>query len=146
MQNQEHEKHPGLMKSVITNKCPHCRKGRLFIDSNPYHLKTSLDMPVNCPVCAQPYELQTGFYFGTGYVSYGLSVLFLMVSFVLWYVLIGISIYDNSVFWWLGICCTLLFLLQPIIQRLSRSVWIAFFVRFDPSAASRHKGPYPQVS
>ena len=90
-----------------------------------------MDMPEHCPVCGQKYELQTGFYFGTGYVGYALSVFFSVATIIIWTLTLGISIKDNSIFWWLGVNAALLLLLQPVLQRLSRSIWIAFFVRFD---------------
>lgn len=127
------KKDPGLMSSVLSNRCPRCRHGKLFLDPNPYHLKTTMRMPERCPVCGQLYELETGFYFGTGYVSYGLSVLFTGMFFVIWYFTIGISIKDDSIFWWLGVNAALLVVLQPLLQRLSRSIWIAFFVHYDPN-------------
>lgn len=123
-----------LIGSIITNKCPHCRQGNLFIEPNPYNLKDSMKMPEHCPVCNQPYELQTGFYFGTGYVSYALSVAILAASFVIWWFGPGFSLNDNSVFWWLGISSSILILLQPLLQRLSRSIWIAIFVRYDENS------------
>lgn len=88
-------------------------------------------MPERCPICGQRYELQTGFYFGTGFVSYGISVLLLGIIFVVWYFTLGFSYKDNSVFLCLGLSTAALILLQPVLQRLSRSIWIAFFVRFD---------------
>ena len=30
----------------------------------------------NCPVCSQKYDLEPGFWYGTGYVSYGLCGIF----------------------------------------------------------------------
>ncbi|MBS1688242.1 MAG: DUF983 domain-containing protein [Bacteroidetes bacterium] len=123
----------GLLSSVLTNRCPRCRKGSLFVNPNPYRLKTTMRMPEHCPVCGQAYELETGFYFGTGYVSYGLSVMFTAAFFVLWYFTLGISIKDDSIFWWLGVNALLLIILQPLLQRLSRSIWIAFFVHYDPN-------------
>ena len=122
-----------LLWSVVTNKCPHCRKGKLFVNANTYHLSTTMLMPESCPVCGQKYELQTGFFFGTGFVSYGLTVLFSAISFVVWWFTIGMSFSDNRVWYWLGINAGILLLLQPPIQRLSRSVWIAFFVKYDDS-------------
>ena len=122
---------PGLLASVFTNKCPHCRQGDLFMNSNPYALKTTMRMPEHCPVCGQKFELQTGFYFGTGFVSYALTVFLSGVTFVLWWFTIGMSIHDNKVWWWLGLNAALLIILQPPLQRLSRSIWISFFVRYD---------------
>jgi hypothetical protein len=99
-------------------------------------------MPEHCPVCGQPYELQTGFYFGTGYVSFALSVALLAVSFVAWYFTIGMAaaIDDYRLFWWLGLSTAALLITQPLLQRLSRSIWIAFFVRYD-----RNWSKAPQV-
>ncbi len=123
--------HPGLLWSIATNKCPHCRQGNLFINPNPYDLRSTMQMPEVCPVCGQKFELQTGFYFGTGFVSYGLTVLFSGITFVIWWFTLGMSVRDNRVLWWLGVNAAMLILLQPPIQRLARSVWIAFFVRYD---------------
>ncbi len=121
----------GALWSILNNKCPRCRQGNLFLDPNPYHLKSTMKMPDSCPVCGQRYELHTGFYFGTGFVSYALTVAFSAFTFVLWWFTLGISIQDNSIFWWLGTNAALLFLLQPLFQRLSRSLWITFFVRYN---------------
>lgn len=120
-----------LLYSVFTNKCPRCRQGNLFVDPNPYNFKSTMTMPESCPVCGQKYELQTGFYFGTGFVSYGLTVFMSAVTFVVWWFTIGMSAQDNRVIWWLVANAALLIALQPVIQRLARSVWIAFFVRYD---------------
>ena len=122
---------PGLIRSILTNKCPHCRKGDLFINPNPYDLKSTMKMPEHCPVCGQKFDLQTGFYFGTGFVSYGLTVLFSGLSFIVWWFTIGMGIRDNRVWYWLIANGMLLLLLQPPVQRLARSLWIALFVKYD---------------
>ncbi len=90
-------------------------------------------MPERCPVCGQAFELQTGFYFGTGYVSYFLSVLIILVTAALWFFTIGFSLTDNRLYWYLVSISSLLLMTQPVLQRLCRSVWIAFFVRYDPN-------------
>lgn len=123
---------PGLISSVLHNKCPKCREGNLFLSSNPYNLKKITDMPEHCPVCGQAMEPEIGFYYGTGYVSYGLSLMFCALSFILWVLTIGISLQDNRIFWWLGINTALMLIVQPLLMRLSRSIWIAFFVKYDP--------------
>lgn len=85
-----------------------------------------------CPVCNQLFELEVGFWYGTSYVSYALSVAITVASFIAWYVLIGMSINDNRFFWWMGIHIALLLILQPWIMRLSRNIWLYFFVKYDP--------------
>jgi hypothetical protein len=85
-----------------------------------------------CPVCGQPTEVEVGFYYGTGYVSYAIAVAYSVATFAAWWFLLGISIDDNSLFWWLGVNSVSLLLLQPPIQRISRSLWISWFVKYDP--------------
>ena len=91
-------------------------------------------MRETCPVCGQPTEIEVGFYYGTGYVSYALSIGVLATSFVAWKVLIGVtfSIDDNRIFYWMGTAFLLLFILQPVLMRLSRSLWLSWFVKYDP--------------
>jgi hypothetical protein len=91
----------------------------------------TMQMPDECPVCGQKFDLQTGFYFGTGFVSYGMTVLFSGLTFVLWWFTIGMGLHDNRIWWWLGANAALLVLLQPVIQRQARSIWIACFVPYD---------------
>ncbi len=74
-------------------------------------------MHEKCPVCGQPTEIEVGFYYGTSYVSYAIGVAFSVAVFVAWWVLLGISIYDNSLFWYLGVNSVLLILLQPVLMR-----------------------------
>lgn len=89
-------------------------------------------MNKKCPVCGQPFELEVGFWYGTGYVSYGLSIAISVATFVAWYILIGMSTKDNRFFWWMGINIGLLLLLQPWLMRLSRTLYLKFFVKYDP--------------
>lgn len=120
--------------SVLNNRCPRCRKGRIFKSQQPYKFKTNVNMHENCPVCGQPTEIEVGFYYGTGYVSYALSVAFLVTTFVAWKVLIGMtfSIDDNRIFYWMGTAFALLLICQPLLMRLSRSLWLSWFVKYDP--------------
>ena len=122
---------PSLFLSVMANKCPRCREGKLFKVPNPYNFKTTMQMPEKCPVCGQDFNLHTGFYFGTGYVSYAITALFSVLSFAIWWFTVGMSFSNNHIWWWLGINSGLLIALQPIIQRTARSIWIAFFVKYD---------------
>ena len=83
------------------------------------------------PLCGQEKEIEQGFYYGTGYVSYPLTVAFSVSTFVAWWVLIGMSVDDNRVFWWMGTNAILMILLQPYFIRLSRAVWLSFFVKYN---------------
>lgn len=117
--------------SVLNHKCPHCRQGNIFQDSGSFHLKSFMKMNDACSVCGQKTELEKGFYYGTGYVSYAITVAFSASTFVAWWVLIGFSVDDNRIFWWLVINAVLLILFQPYFMRLSRAIWLGIFVRYD---------------
>jgi hypothetical protein len=99
-----------------------------------------MKMPETCPVCGQPFEIEVGFYYGTGFVSYALAVAVSVASFIAWKLTIGMSLNDNRLFWWLGVNALLLVVSQPILMRLSRAIWIYFFVRYDPDWSRRPAG------
>jgi hypothetical protein len=114
-------------------KCPRCRRGTMFYYSNPWKLNKTLKMKDKCGECGQHFELEVGFWYGTGYVSYALTIALSVASLAAWWVLIGLSTEDNRFFWWLGLNSVALILLQPWIMRLSRVIYLYFFVRFDPN-------------
>jgi uncharacterized protein (DUF983 family) len=125
---------PNNLWSIVTMKCPRCRRGPMFNESNAFRkLKLShiFDMPENCPVCNQKYDLENGFWYGTGYVSYALAVAISVATFVAWFVLIGVSTEDNRIFWWLGLNILFLIVIQPWLMRISRVLYIRFFVSYD---------------
>lgn len=128
---------PNVILSVLQNKCPRCRRGHLFQFANPYDLKRFMRMNERCPRCGQPLDMEPGFYYGTNMVSYALAVVLSIISFILWAFLIGFSLQDRRFFWWIGVNAVLLVLLQPPLMRLSRSIWIYFFV---PYSANWDKG------
>jgi len=125
---------PSYVWSVLTNKCPRCRQGNLFETNNAYALKNSKYMQMHeyCPVCGQRTEIEVGFYYGTSYVSYLATVAFSVATGIAWWLLIGFSINDNRIFWWLGINSFLMIAMQPLFMRLSRTLWLSWFVKYDP--------------
>ncbi len=130
----ENKPKPNYYWSILAMKCPRCRRGAMYKDGNAYKsLKLSriFNMYDECPVCRQKYDLEQGFWYGTGYVSYALAVAVSATTFVAWLILIGISADDNRIFWWLGLNTALLVILQPWLMRLSRVIYIRFFVRYD---------------
>jgi hypothetical protein len=132
MMSAEKKDHkPGYLWSLLHHKCAHCRTGNMFKVPNAYRLKDFMKMHDSCPVCNQPMELEVGFYYGTAYVSYALTVALSVTTFVAWWVLVGMSVNDNRFFWWLGLNIALLLILQPYLMRLSRAIWLSFFVRYN---------------
>ncbi|HUR66661.1 MAG TPA: hypothetical protein VMZ03_09960 [Chitinophagaceae bacterium] len=127
----EQRRHRGYLSSSLGCRCPRCREGKLFKNPVTFRFKRNMEMNEKCLVCRQPSEIEVGFYYGTSYVSYVLTVAISVASLVAWYFLIGMSTSDNRFFYWLGTNAILLFLLQPWLMRLSRSLWISWFVKFD---------------
>lgn len=126
-----HGEKPNLVLSLLQTKCTRCRRGEMFQCRNPYNLKHTLKMNDKCPLCGQPLDMEPGFYYGTNLISYGLAVLVCVTTFVLWWFTIGFSLTDNRFFWWMGLNAFLLLALQPPLMRISRSVWLLFFVKYS---------------
>jgi uncharacterized protein (DUF983 family) len=131
------EKVPALLTSMLKMKCPNCRKGSMFTNKSIFPLAKMLDMPDHCPECGQKMELEPGFYFGTGYVSYALTVALLAVVFIAYWVIIGLSYKDNSIFIALTVAVALCVLLQPWIMRISRVLYLNMFVKYGKGNKSK---------
>jgi uncharacterized protein (DUF983 family) len=131
------EKVPALLPSMLKMKCPNCRKGSMFTNKSIFPLAKMLDMPDHCPECGQKMELEPGFYFGTGYVSYALTVALLAVVFIAYWVIIGLSYKDNSIFIALTVAVALCVLLQPWIMRISRVLYLNMFVKYGKGNKSK---------
>jgi len=91
-----------------------------------------MKMNERCPICKQPLDMEPGFYYGTNLVSYAIAILLSVVTFILWWATIGFSLQDKRFFLWLLTNGSLLVLLQPPLMRLSRTIWLAFFVPYSP--------------
>jgi uncharacterized protein (DUF983 family) len=127
------ERRPGLLASIISNRCPRCRRGDLYEYKGAFRIKGLMAMKEHCAVCGQPLDMEPGFYYGTNLISYTLAVIVSIASFVLWIMVIGVSLHDNRFFWWIGCNAILLLVLQPPLMRLSRTIWLAFFVHYSPN-------------
>lgn len=111
--------------SILWHKCPRCHEGNLFTTS-AYNLKHFTEMPEACPHCGQRFKLEPQFYSGAMYVSYALQVaLFTTVS-----VALKVLADPPLEAYMIGIIGSAL-LLFPITLRLSRSIYINFFVRYQ---------------
>lgn len=116
--------------SILNYKCPKCHQGDLFTYKGWSYTRFS-GMPGSCPCCNQSYEPEPGFYYGAMYVSYALTT---AVTIAL---LVALSILAEEVtmLLFIGALATALLLFYPFIFRMSRAIWINFFVRYKPGAA-----------
>ena len=134
----EERPHRSYLSTVINCYCPRCREGKLFEYPLSIRFGRNMSMHDKCPVCQQPTDIEVGFYYGTGYVSYLIGLLITIVTFLIWLLLIGFSFHDKRFVYWITLNSLLLAGLQPWLMRFSRSLWLSFFVHYDPDWA-RHK-------
>ena len=112
--------------SIFFNKCPKCHEGQFFQTNNPYDLKKFDKMNEKCSHCGENFTPEPGFYVGAMYVSYGISVAVTSLYFF------GLVIYLKvSATIVLAILVLSIILLIPISFRLSRLIWINFFVDYS---------------
>ena len=128
----EQKPNRGYLGSTLGCHCPRCREGKLFKHPVSISLKKNMQMNKQCTVCGQATELEVGFYYGTSYVSYAITVALSVATLVAWWVIIGLSTKDNRFFYWMGFNAVFLIILQPWLMRFSRSLWISWFVKYDP--------------
>jgi uncharacterized protein (DUF983 family) len=128
---KEESKRPYLISTLLC-KCPRCRKGRMFRYGIQLSVKKNMTMNDRCEECGQIMDIEVGFYYGTGYVSYLVAFIISILSFFLWMFTIGFSFEDDRFFWWIGCNAVFLLLLQPWLMRYSRALWLSWFVKYDP--------------
>lgn len=119
--------------SILGCYCPRCREGKLFKYPISVWVKRNMEMFSECELCGQPTEIEVGFYYGTSYVSYVIGVVLSVATFLLWWLLVGLSFTDNRFLYWVAFNSFLLLGLQPWLMRFSRSLWISWFVNYDPN-------------
>src|SRR4051812_43804276 len=77
--------HRRYWSTVFSCRCPRCREAKLFRQKQTFRFRRNLDMHANCPLCNQPTDIEVGFYYGTGYVSYVIALLITIASFLAWF-------------------------------------------------------------
>ncbi|MAW65008.1 MAG: DUF983 domain-containing protein [Flavobacteriales bacterium] len=113
------------IKSILTCKCPRCRKGEVFKHKNPYHIKFG-EIEKRCPSCKLVYEMEQGFWYGAMYISYAFGVIISVPI-----VIVLLSKTSLEIFQITGVIFCVLFVLSPVLFRYSRSVWLHIFIRYD---------------
>jgi len=111
--------------SIINNKCPKCNEGNFFVDNNPLHLKKVMKMDTHCTNCGFKYAIEPSFFYGAMYVSYGLTVGFSIITFIILF-MIGLDLLTIFIGIFIG-----LVLITPFTLRLARLIYINIFISYD---------------
>ncbi len=115
--------------ATIELKCPRCRTGKMFSGS-VFNIKQFDKMHEQCPNCNLKFEVEPGFWYGAMFVSYGFSILILIV--------LGATLYyffnDPSIWVYITAITLVSLLAVPLNFRLSRSVFLHLFgfIKFEP--------------
>jgi len=120
--------------SILFGACPKCHMESMYMVNNPYRITETLKIHDHCSHCNVKYRLEPSFFYGSMYVSYGVGIAFAVAAFVTSNLILGASV--NITF--LSIVGTLV-VFAPIIMRLSRNIWINFFIHYDKALAEKLK-------
>ncbi len=115
--------------SILTGTCPKCHQESMYKDKNPYHLGNLFEMHERCSHCNTKYKIEPSFFFGAMYVSYSVGIALAVAAFVIAFLIFGASLISTFI----AIVATLIIFL-PFIVRVSRNIWINFFIHYDPKA------------
>jgi len=112
----------GKFKSVLQERCPRCRQGRMFRYAK-YNVKNFDKMYEQCTDCGLNFELEPGFYTGAMYVSYVFSVaIFIIVGFCLY-----VFFNDPDIFVYVTATLLTIVFLFPVLFRYSRVIYLHVF-------------------
>ena len=114
------------LNSILTGSCPKCQEESMYKSKNMFNPEYTIKMNEQCSHCGTRYKIEPSFFYGSMYVSYAVGVAFGVAAFVVFYFFLKTSLKVA----FMGICGTLL-ALMPIIMRLSRNIWINFFISYD---------------
>jgi uncharacterized protein (DUF983 family) len=124
------EKAPSKIMSTLQMKCPNCRKGNMFMNQSIFPIKEFMKMFLRCQNCNLKFERELGFWYGTGYVSYAISVGLIFVLAVFYALIVGFTYKNNSIYIFICIMIFMMVILQPWIMRYARVLYVRAFVRY----------------
>ncbi|WP_294822014.1 DUF983 domain-containing protein [uncultured Flavobacterium sp.] len=109
------------LAGIITEKCPKCGKGKVFAKKGNPLLFQMPRMNERCPVCSHKFEKEPGYFFGSMFVSYAVTVGEMIIFFLLAHLFIESFVTIVVLIGLLSI------LLSTFNFRLSRMIWIYMF-------------------
>lgn len=122
------------MYSILTGTCPVCHEESMYKENNPYKLNRIFEMHERCSNCGTKYKIEPSFFYGAMYVSYAVGVAFAVAAFIIAYFFFGGGLLAS----FFAIIGTLV-LFMPVIMRLSRNIWINFFMNYRKDAGEKHQ-------
>ncbi len=117
----------GEFRNALQLKCPKCRKADLFYFPI-LKFRRMYTMKDNCSCCGQKYMLEPGFFYGAMFLSYIMSSFFMLISFFVLKLSLGLKTWDTF-----GLVLILMILMYFYVFRVSRSIWLHFFLHYDPT-------------
>lgn len=118
--------------SILTGSCPKCQEESMYTYKNPYNIGNTLKINERCSKCHTKYRLEPSFFYGAMYVSYAVGIAFAVAAFVITNLIFQASLKTAFI----AIVATLV-VFMPIIMRLSRNIWINFFIHYDKDAIKK---------
>jgi len=115
-----------VINSILTGSCPKCQEESMYVEKNPYQLKTLYKMHDKCSHCGTVYKIEPSFFYGAMYVSYAVSIAFGVAFFVITHYFLQTSLPVSFITIVVGLIA-----LMPVIARLSRNMYINLFIHFD---------------
>ena len=113
------------INSILRGTCPVCHQEVMYVEKNPYKLMSTLKMHERCKHCHTKYKIEPSFFFGAMYVSYPVGLTFAGIAFVL-----SSFVFNLDLIYTFAIIVIVMFILLPIILRVSRNIWINIFMNY----------------
>ena len=123
------------IRAIFQMKCPRCHEGHLF-NSRILEFKGLDNMPSHCSYCKQKFEPEPGYWYGAMFISYILSGWFCLI-----FVGVLMLIFKLNVWWSFFLLLLVVVPSYGWLFRISRSLWIHFNIKYDPSKARSNGQP-----
>ncbi|WP_372916842.1 DUF983 domain-containing protein [Salegentibacter sp.] len=120
--------------SILFGVCPVCHEESMYKENNPYILNRIFEMHERCSNCGTKYKIEPSFFYGAMYVSYAVGIAFAVAAFIISHIFFDAGLLVS--FW--AIIGTLV-VFMPVIMRLSRNIWINFFMNYKKDAGKTHQ-------
>ena len=110
------------LNALLSCRCPRCREGKMFTYPASNLIRFNV-MNKECPHCSVRLEPEPGFYQGAMYVSYGFTVMLMIVISAILYYLAG----DPNEWVYIGVVIAVMLILVPLNYRYSRVLYLYMF-------------------